>query len=81
MREIVAKRAVGRPKGSTMGIMERIHRFRFAKKCAETNDKVIALWGEHGRGSQVPLGPALGGRATGIELPVNFVALADEVIE
>ena len=27
-----------------MGIMERIERYRLAEKCAETSDKVIALW-------------------------------------
>jgi len=27
-----------------MGIRERIATYRFAEKCAETSDKVIALW-------------------------------------
>jgi len=27
-----------------MGIRERIATYRFAEKCARTNDKVIALW-------------------------------------
>jgi len=44
MREIIAKRPVGRPKGSTMGIMERIERYRLAEMCAEASGKVIALW-------------------------------------
>jgi len=44
MREIIAKRPVGRPKVSTMGIMERIERYRLAEKCAEFTPQVIALW-------------------------------------
>jgi hypothetical protein len=44
MREIIAKRPIGRPKASTMGIMERIERYRFAEKCAEFTPQVIALW-------------------------------------
>src|SRR6516165_4066264 len=41
MREIIAKRPVGRPKVSTM---ERIERYRLAEKCAEFTPQVIALW-------------------------------------
>jgi hypothetical protein len=33
MHQIIAKRPVGRPKGSTMGIIERIERYRLAEKC------------------------------------------------
>jgi hypothetical protein len=44
MHDIIAKRPVGRPKGSTMGIMERIERYRLAEKCAEFTPQVIALW-------------------------------------
>ena len=41
MREIIAKRPVGRPKVSTM---ERIERCRLAEQCAEFTPQVIALW-------------------------------------
>jgi hypothetical protein len=44
MHEIIAKRPVGRPKGSTMGIMERIERFKITEKCAEATDEIIELW-------------------------------------
>jgi hypothetical protein len=44
MHEIIAKRPVGCPKGSTMGIMERIERYRLAEMCAEFTPQVIALW-------------------------------------
>ena len=44
MREIIAKRPVGRPKGSTLGTMERIERCRLAEQCAEFTPQVIALW-------------------------------------
>jgi hypothetical protein len=44
MHEIIAKRPVGRPKGSTMGIMERIERFKISELCAEATKDVVALW-------------------------------------
>ena len=43
-RPIQPRRGVGRPRGTSMGIRERIATYRFAEKCAETSDKVIALW-------------------------------------
>ena len=56
MHDIIAKRPVGRPKGSTMGIMERIERYRLAEMCAEMTPEVIALWTDIVRNKKLPIG-------------------------
>jgi hypothetical protein len=42
--ELVEKRRVGRPKTTTVGIAERIERYRLQEKCAALTDNCIALW-------------------------------------
>ena len=42
--ELVENRRVGRPKTTTMGINERVKRYRLAERCAEFTPQVIALW-------------------------------------
>jgi hypothetical protein len=55
MSEIVAKRPVGRPKGSTMGIMERVKRYQLAEKCAEMTPEVIDFWTRVVRNEKLPI--------------------------
>jgi hypothetical protein len=55
MSEIVAKRPVGRPKGSTMNIMERIKRYQLAEKCAALTPEIIDFWTSVVRTKHVPL--------------------------
>jgi hypothetical protein len=42
--EIIEKRRVGRPRTTTVGINERVKRYRLAERCAESTPQVIALW-------------------------------------
>jgi hypothetical protein len=42
--ELIEKRRVGRPKTTTVGIAERIERYRLQERCAELTDSCIALW-------------------------------------
>jgi hypothetical protein len=39
---------VGRPKGSTMRIMDRIERYRVAEKCGAVTEEIVDAWIEHG---------------------------------
>ena len=56
MSEIVAKRPVGRPKGSTMNIMERMKRYQLAEKCAAFTPEVIEFWVSVLRNRKLPHG-------------------------
>jgi hypothetical protein len=42
--ELMEKRRVGRPKTTTVGIAERIERYRLQEKCAALTDECIELW-------------------------------------
>jgi hypothetical protein len=42
--ELIEKRRVGRPMTTTMGINERVKRYRLQEKCAALTDDCIALW-------------------------------------
>src|SRR6516165_9947316 len=42
--ELIEKRRVGRPMTTTVGIAERIERYRLQEKCAALTDECIALW-------------------------------------
>jgi hypothetical protein len=55
MSEVVAKRPVGRPKGSTMGIMERMKRYQVAERCAEITPEVIDFWTRVVRNENLPI--------------------------
>jgi hypothetical protein len=46
---------VGRPKGSTMGIMERVKRYQLAEKCAEMTPEVIDFWTRVVRSEKLPI--------------------------
>jgi hypothetical protein len=42
--ELIEKRRVGRPQTTSMGINERVKRYRLQERCAELTDDCIALW-------------------------------------
>jgi len=42
--ELIEKRHVGRPQTTTMGINERVKRYRLQERCAELTDDCIELW-------------------------------------
>ena len=42
--ELIEKRRVGRPMTTTMGINERVKRYRLQERCAELTDDCIKLW-------------------------------------
>lgn len=46
MVEIIAKRRIGRPKATAVGLAERIERYRLGERCAEFTDEVIDFWAE-----------------------------------
>jgi hypothetical protein len=55
MAQIIAKRPVGRPNGSTMNIMERIKRYKLAEKCAAMMPEIIDFWTSVVRNKRLPL--------------------------
>lgn len=44
MSDVIVKRPVGRPRGATVGINERLERYRISERCAEFTDEAIAFW-------------------------------------
>ena len=43
---ILIKRPVGRPRGTTVGINERLERYRISERCAEFTDEILSLWAD-----------------------------------
>jgi hypothetical protein len=41
MNDVIVKRPVGRPRGTTVGINERLERYRISERCAEFTDEVL----------------------------------------
>jgi hypothetical protein len=52
--ELIEKRRVGRPMTTTMGINERVKRYRLQEKCAALTDEVIQLWSSMVRNENCP---------------------------
>jgi hypothetical protein len=52
--ELIEKRRVGRPRTTTVGIAERIERYRLQEKCAALTDDCIALWESMVRNANCP---------------------------
>src|SRR5262245_65771014 len=55
MSAIVEKRPVGRPKGSTMGIMERLERYRIAERCAQVTPQIVDFWKSVALNKKLPI--------------------------
>jgi hypothetical protein len=41
---VLVKRPVGRPRGTTVGINERLERYRISERCAEFTDEILGFW-------------------------------------
>jgi hypothetical protein len=46
MNNVIVKRPVGRPRGTTVGINERLERYRISERCAEFTDEVLEFWAD-----------------------------------
>jgi hypothetical protein len=46
MNDLIVKRPVGRPRGTTVGINERLERYRISERCAEFTDEVLNFWAD-----------------------------------
>jgi hypothetical protein len=44
MNEVIVKRPVGRPRGTTVSINERLERYRISERCAEFTDEILNFW-------------------------------------
>jgi hypothetical protein len=55
MSEVIVKRPVGRPRGTTVGINERLDRYRISERCAEFTDEILAFWVKVMRNEAVPV--------------------------
>jgi hypothetical protein len=51
--DVALKRPVGRPRGTTMHISERLKRYRIAERCAEYTDEYVELLGKVLRGEPI----------------------------
>ena len=52
--ELIEKRRVGRPMTTSVGINERVKRYRLQERCAELTDDCIALWSSMVRNENCP---------------------------
>lgn len=41
MNNVIVKRGVERPRGTTVGINERLERYRISDRCAEFTDEIL----------------------------------------
>jgi hypothetical protein len=55
MSDVIVKRPVGRPRGTTVGIGERHERYRISERCAEFTDEVLGFWVKVMRNEPVPV--------------------------
>jgi len=55
MNEVIVKRPVGRPRGTTVGINERLERYRISERCAEFTDEILDFWVKVLRNEPVPV--------------------------
>jgi hypothetical protein len=55
MNHVVVKRAVLRPRGTTVGINERLERYRISERCAEFTDEILDFWIKVLRNEPVPV--------------------------
>jgi hypothetical protein len=55
MNEVIVKRPVGRPRGTTVGINERLERYRVSERCAEFTDEILEFWVKVMRNEPVPV--------------------------
>jgi hypothetical protein len=55
MSNVIVKRPVGRPRGTTVGINERLERYRIAERCAEFTNEVLDFWVKVMRNKPVPV--------------------------
>jgi hypothetical protein len=55
MSDLIVKRPVGRPRGTTVGINERLERYRISERCAEFTDEVLDFWVDVLRNEPVPV--------------------------
>jgi hypothetical protein len=55
MNNVIVKRPVGRPRGTTVGINERLERYRISERCAEYTDEILACWAKVMRNEPVPV--------------------------
>ena len=46
MNQVIIKRSVGRPRGTTVGINERLERYRISERCAEFTDEILGFWAD-----------------------------------
>jgi hypothetical protein len=53
MNDVIVKRPVGRPRGTTVGINERLERYRISERCAEFTDEILDFWAKVLRNSLV----------------------------
>jgi hypothetical protein len=44
MNQVIIKRSVGRPRGTTVGINERLERYRISERCAEFTDEILNFY-------------------------------------
>jgi hypothetical protein len=51
----LVKRPVGRPRGTTVGINERLERYRISERCAEFTDEILDFWVKVLRNEPVPV--------------------------
>jgi hypothetical protein len=55
MNDLIVKRPLGRPRGTTAGINERLERYRISERCAEFTDEVLDFCVEMMRNEPVPV--------------------------
>jgi hypothetical protein len=44
MNNTIVKRPIGRPRGTTVGINERLERYRISERCAEFTNEILDFW-------------------------------------